>query len=204
MMKTTLLASLLGTAAAFAPAPATQSTTALNAGAKSPAVPFLPYPENLRGYVGDDIGFDPLRISDYFPMDYLREAELKHSRICMLAITGYITVDLGVVLHPYGQGLSSAAAHDVLVEKGVMGNALVFIGLFEIVSYLGVAEMLQGSGREPGDFNFGKWYLVDKSPEEIKLLKYQEIKNGRLAMMAFGGVVTQSVLFDASFPYVGL
>jgi hypothetical protein len=43
----------------------------------SPAVPFLPYPANLKGYVGDDIGFDPLGISDYFPMDYLREAELK-------------------------------------------------------------------------------------------------------------------------------
>ncbi|MGK3750555.1 MAG: hypothetical protein ACI8RD_002855 [Bacillariaceae sp.] len=53
-----------------------KATTALNA-KKSAALPFLPYPENLAGYVGDDIGFDPLRISDYFPMDYLREAELK-------------------------------------------------------------------------------------------------------------------------------
>jgi hypothetical protein len=53
-----------------------KATTALNA-KKSAALPFLPYPENLTGYVGDDIGFDPLRISDYFPMDYLREAELK-------------------------------------------------------------------------------------------------------------------------------
>jgi light-harvesting complex I chlorophyll a/b binding protein 1 len=44
---------------------------------KSPAVPFLPYPENLKGYVGDDVAFDPLRISDYIPMDYLRESELK-------------------------------------------------------------------------------------------------------------------------------
>lgn len=177
-------------------------SSVLNAG-KSPAVPFLPEAENLKGYVGDDIGFDPLRISDYFPMDYLREAELKHSRICMLAITGYIAVDLGFVVHPYGAGLSSAAAHDVLVEKGVMGNALVFIGLFEIVSYLGVAEMLQGSGREPGDFGFGTWYLAGKSEDQVKLLKYQELKHGRLAMMAFGGAVTQSVLFDVGFPYIG-
>merc|ERR1712183_884153 len=177
--------------------------TALDAGKKSAAIPFLPYPSNLEGYVGDDIGFDPLRISDYFPMDYLREAELKHSRICMLAITGYITVDLGITIHPYGTGLSSAAAHDVLVEKGVMGNALVFIDLFEIVSYLGVAEMLQGSGREPGDFGIGTWYLDGKTEEQIKKLKYQELKNGRLAMMAFGVAVTQSVLFDQSFPYIG-
>ena len=55
---------------------AASKATALNA-EKSPAVPFLPYPENLKGYTGDDIGFDPLRISDYFPMDYLRESELK-------------------------------------------------------------------------------------------------------------------------------
>merc|ERR1712050_621640 len=165
------------------------------------AMPFLPYPENLRGYVGDDIGFDPLGISDIFPMDYLREAELKHGRICMLATVGFITVDLGFVVHPLGQGLSSAKAHDVLCEKGVMGNALVFIGLSEIVSYLGVAEMLQGSGRAPGDFGVGLQYIEGKSEEAVEKLKYQEIMNGRLAMLAFSGMVTQSVLFDVGFPY---
>jgi len=205
MKNAAILVTFLSSVAAFAPAQngGPKRTTALNAGKKSAALPFLPYPANLEGYIGDDIGFDPLRISDYFPMDYLREAELKHSRICMLAITGYITVDLGFTIHPYGAGLSSAAAHDVLVEKGVMGNALVFIGLFEIVSYLGVAEMLQGSGREPGDFGIGTWYLQGKTEEEIKKIRYQEIMNGRLAMMAFSGVVTQSVLFDQSFPYIG-
>ena len=138
-------------------------------------MPFLPYPENLKGYIGDDIGFDPLRISDYFPMDYLRESELKHGRICMLAIVGYITTDLGIIVHPYGAGLTSATAHDALAEKLVMGNALVFICLAEIVSYLGVAEMLQGSGREPGYFGLGTKYLDGKSDEQVKKLKYNEI-----------------------------
>eukprot|EP00529_Nitzschia_sp_RCC80_P034006 CAMPEP_0113447216 /NCGR_PEP_ID=MMETSP0014_2-20120614/4121_1 /TAXON_ID=2857 /ORGANISM="Nitzschia sp." /LENGTH=207 /DNA_ID=CAMNT_0000338359 /DNA_START=84 /DNA_END=707 /DNA_ORIENTATION=+ /assembly_acc=CAM_ASM_000159 len=205
MMKTAILASLVASAGAFAPSQnvgQSKAATVLKA-EKSPAVPFLPYPENLKGYVGDDIGFDPLRISDYFPMDYLRESELKHARICMLAIVGYITVDLGVIVHPYGAGLTSATAHDVMCEKGVMGNLLVFLGLFEIVSWLGVAEMLQGSGREPGDFGFGTWYLLGKSDEEVKKIKYQEIANGRLAMMAFAGAVTQSVLYDVGFPYVG-
>ncbi|KAG7362226.1 fucoxanthin chlorophyll a/c protein [Nitzschia inconspicua] len=204
MMKTAaILASVLGSAAAFAPAQsAFKATTALNA-EKSPAVPFLPYPENLKGYIGDDIGFDPLRISDYFPMDYLRESEIKHGRICMLAIVGYITTDLGIILHPYGAGLTSATAHDALVEKGVMGNALVWIGGFEIVSWLAVSEMLQGSGREPGYFGFGTKFMEGKSAEDIKKLKYQEIMNGRLAMMAFGGAVTQSVLYDVGFPYIG-
>lgn len=84
-----------------------------------------------------------------------------------------------------------------------MGNMLVFIGFFEIVSWLGVAEMLQGSGREPGDFGFGTKLLEGKTEAEITKLKYQEIKNGRLAMMAFSGAVTQSVLYDCGFPYTG-
>jgi Chlorophyll A-B binding protein len=127
----------------------------------------------------------------------------RHGRIAQLAIVGYIAVDQGLVLHPYGAGLTSATAHDVLVEKGVMGNMLVFIGLFEIVGWLAVAEMLQGSGREAGDFGFGTSFLNGKSEAQIKKLKYNEIKNGRLAMMAFGGAVTQSVLYDVGFPYTG-
>jgi light-harvesting complex I chlorophyll a/b binding protein 1 len=69
----------VASAAAFAPAQTGQTVSALSA-EKSPAMPFLPYPKNLKGYIGDDIGFDPLGISDYFPMDYLREAELKNGR----------------------------------------------------------------------------------------------------------------------------
>jgi hypothetical protein len=175
-------------------------TSSLNA-EKSPALPFLPYPENLRGYIGDDIAFDPFCISDYMPMDYLRESELKHGRVAMAAAAGYIAVDLGFVVHPLGKGVSSAHAHEVMTANGVMGNALVFIGLAEIVSYIGIAEMLQGSGREPGYFGLGTSLLEKKSPEQVKKTKYHEIMNGRLAMLAFGGMVTQSVLFDKGFPY---
>jgi light-harvesting complex I chlorophyll a/b binding protein 1 len=174
--------------------------TSLNA-EKSPAMPFLPYPENLKGYIGDDIGFDPLGISNYFPMDYMRESEIKHGRIAMLAVVGFITTDLGIIIHPYGKGLTSVTAHDVLADKKVMGNILLFMCLFEIVSYIAVSEMLQGSGREPGYFGFGTKYYEGKSEEQIKKLKYNEIMNGRLAMLAFGGMVTQSVLYDKGFPY---
>lgn len=50
----------------------------------SQSLPFLEYPPNLAGYVGDT-GFDPFRFSDFLPMDFLREAELKHCRMTMLA-----------------------------------------------------------------------------------------------------------------------
>mmetsp|Transcript_13920 Transcript_13920/g.18172 ORF Transcript_13920/g.18172 Transcript_13920/m.18172 type:complete len:202 (+) Transcript_13920:162-767(+) len=201
-MKFIAAASLVGTAAAFTSSQnAGRSVSALNA-EKSPAMPFLPYPENLKGYIGEDIGFDPLGVSNFFPMDYLRESELKHGRIAMVAAVGYAVTDMGLVLHPLGKGLSSIAAHDALVEKGVMGNALVFIGLAEVVGYLAIAEMLQGSGRAPGDFQFGAKYLDGKSDAVIAKTKYNEIMNGRLAMLAFSGMVTQSVMFDKGFPYV--
>jgi hypothetical protein len=80
-----------------------------------------------------------------------------------MAIVGYIVVDNGVIVHPLGAGLSSAAAHDVMVQNGVMGNALVFIGAVEMVSWIATAEMLQGSGREPGDFGLGLGFLKGKS-----------------------------------------
>jgi len=202
-MKLALLASLIGSAAAFAPASTGQAVSALNA-EKSAALPFLPAPENTKGYIGD-VGFDPLGISNYFPMDYLREAEIKHGRICMLAWLGFVTVDLGVripLLPTEWEGLTSRTAHDPLVAFGSMGNMLVWIGIAEIVSWLGVSAMLQGSGRAPGDFGFGTYYLEGKTEAEVDRIKLQEIKNGRLAMFAFSGVITQSVLFDKGFPYL--
>jgi Chlorophyll A-B binding protein len=198
-------ASLIGSAAAFAPQQqaktSSMSTSTALYGEKSPAMPFLPYPEACRGYIGDDIAFDPLGLSNYFPMDYLREAEIKNGRIAMLGIVGFITVDLGIVVHPLGKGLSSVAAHDVMAEKGVMGNILIWVCVAECFSYLAVSEMLQGSGREPGYYGFGTKYYEKKSPEEVKKLKYNEIMNGRLAMLAFAGAVTQSVLYEKGFPY---
>lgn len=164
-------------------------------------MPFLPYPEHCKGYIGEDIGFDPLGLGSWFPMDYMRESEIKHGRIAMAAVVGFIAVDLGIIIHPLGKGLTSATAHDVMCANGVMGNALVFIGIAEMVGYLAVAEMLQGSGREPGYFGFGVKYYENKTPEQIAKIKYQEIMNGRLAMLAFGGMVTQSVLYDKGFPY---
>lgn len=89
-----------------------------------------------------------------------------------------------------------------MVQNGVMGNMLVFIGLFEMVSWIAVSEMLQGSGRAPGDFGWGMQFLEGKSEKDAEWLKYQEIVNGRLAMMAFSGAVTQSVLYDVGFPYL--
>ena len=55
----------------------------------SKSIPYLTEPKNLKGWVGD-AGFDPLGFSDNFDMKWLREAEIKHGRVSMLATVGFI------------------------------------------------------------------------------------------------------------------
>ena len=171
----------------------------------SPALPFMEYPPNLEGYVGD-VGFDPFRFSDFVPVDFLREAELKHGRICMMAAAGFAAVDCGLRVYPLPEayeGLTSVTAHDALVKQGAMGQMLLFFSLAEIIASVAVVQMLNGSGREPGDYKFDPVGLLKgKSAEEIDEMKLKELTNGRLAMIAFSGMVTQAVLTQGPFPYV--
>jgi hypothetical protein len=58
-------------------------------GSFSDSVPFLKQPTNLDGSLPGDVGFDPLGFSEVFDIKVLREAELKHGRIAMLAVLGW-------------------------------------------------------------------------------------------------------------------
>lgn len=226
MFKTAVLATLLTSASGFSPshlggigrvstaicsdasALPVESEEAKDTGptyVASESLPFLEYPPNLKGYVGD-VGFDPFRFSDFLPVDFLREAELKHGRICQLAVVGFAAVDLGFKIYPTPEayeGLTSVTAHDALVEQGAMSQLFLWIGITEIIGSVALVQMLQGSGREPGDFGLDPvGFLKGKSNEEIDEMKLKEITHCRLAMMAFSGMVTQAVLTQGPFPYV--
>lgn len=62
--------------------------------AKSKAIPFLDAPPKLDGTMVGDVGFDPFGFSNGVPLAWLREAEIKHGRICMLAVLGFIVQEL--------------------------------------------------------------------------------------------------------------
>lgn len=66
-------------------------------GSFSESVPFLKQPAMLDGTLAGDVGFDPLGFSDIFDVKVLREAELKHGRIAMLAVLGWLVQEKTVL-----------------------------------------------------------------------------------------------------------
>jgi light-harvesting complex I chlorophyll a/b binding protein 1 len=235
---------LAGSAAAFVSNVEQCSTSALSAmperkwdsmvdpTERSKAIPFLPRPINLDGsYVGD-FGFDPFYLSS-IPKDFsgfiqppsweekslptlywMREAELKHGRVAMLAWFGWVAADgaFGFPLRFPGEIYSvesipnSYFAHDILVEQGSMGFMLVMVGLIEFCTGAVLVEVARGENdREAGDFGLDPLnFLKGKSQDEINTMKLKELQNGRAAMMAFAGVATQAALETSNhaFPYL--
>lgn len=203
-------AALCASASAFmAPTPLSRAPVANNNGmtmsaAKSKSLPFMPRPANLDGTSPGDYGFDPIGFSDFIPLDFLKEAELKHGRICQLAVVGFAATDLGLRLPGDMHQVSSVAAHDAAVATGAMPQILLWVSVFEAISTVAVIQMLNGSGRAPGDFGFDPYQLKKPGNEAKKAdFELKEIVHGRLAMFAFSGMVTQAVLNNAGFPYVG-
>ena len=200
---------------------------------RSKSLPWLPRPAALDGsYVGD-VGFDPFYLSS-IPKNFagfiqppsweavegidtlywMREAELKHSRVAMLAVAGWIATDGGFGPAPLrfpGEIYSvenipnGYSAHDILVEQGSMGFMLLAVGLIEFCTGAALVQVAKGElDREAGDFTFDPLgFCKGKSKEAIDTMKTKEINNGRLAMLAFGGIATQTALGESThdFPY---
>jgi light-harvesting complex I chlorophyll a/b binding protein 1 len=195
---------------------------------RSASVPFLPRAVNLDGTAPGDYGFDPFYLSSIqknfagfiqppswektqgLPTLYwMRESEIKHGRIAMLAWLGWVATDLGLRFPGSIYSVESIPnaynAHNILVEQGSMTVMLLAIGLVEFCTGSVLVEVSKGeSDREPGYFGFDPLnFMKDKSDDYKKTMKTKEINNGRLAMLAFGAVATQTALGveHQSFPY---
>ena len=174
----------------------------------SKALPFLEAPPQLDGTLAGDVGFDPLNLSGYFSLDWMREAEVKHGRVCMLAWAGYAFVDTGHWA-PGAPHVSALAAHDTCVGTGHMLLLLFILAIPESLSYVAISQMMSGeTDRKAGDYGIG-WRFC--GPDDTALqekYKLAEITHCRAAMLAFAGVVTQSAKLQAEglptgFPYTG-
>ncbi|CAE7767057.1 LCMT1, partial [Symbiodinium pilosum] len=145
--------------------------------------------------------FDPLGFSTKTEVvPYLREAELKHGRLAMLAWVGMVVPDF--VRLP-GEKFSFEAvpvsidAHEAFRgASGVNAQILFWISIVELCCAKKVFEW--NSLEVAGDYGLTNWFPSDE--EGQKKMRLSELKNGRLAMLAFAGAVTQAALTRGGAP----
>eukprot|EP01035_Chromulina_nebulosa_P031494 gene31494-41990_t len=115
----------------------------------------------------------------------------------MLATLGFIFADF-VKLPGDVHAVSSLDAHNAAVSSGALIQVLLWTGLLELIT-IPALTALPTSGRAPGDYSFDPLKLGAK-PANLEKYKISELKNGRLAMLAFSGIVTQAALTGKGFP----
>jgi light-harvesting complex I chlorophyll a/b binding protein 4 len=184
-MKFTPLLAVIGSAAAFAPVSQTKPATSSLSAWKDDAVIGILAPVGF---------FDPLGLSGSKSddiMNYYRESELKHGRVAMAACLGWYLNAAGV--HP---AFNSELSNNPLEAA----QQLPLVGWLQFVLGCGAIEWLavkikERPGYVAGDL-LGASYWVDNSDEGWVDYQNKEIQNGRLAMLAFMGILTQDVLFN--------
>jgi len=209
-MKTAILASMLATAAAFAPAQQQ----------KASCTPVKAFEDELGAQ--PPLGFfDPLGLLagdvEQERFDRLRYVEIKHGRICMLAFLGQITTRAGIFLpgsinlkgdsfDSFPNGIAALIGPDSIPTAGLV-QIIAFVGWLEIffmrdVRGIGVSEFV-GDFRN-GLIDFG-W---DDFDEETKLSKRAiELNNGRAAMTGILGLMVHEKIiplgYDPDLPIIG-
>ncbi|KAL0912596.1 hypothetical protein M5K25_018578 [Dendrobium thyrsiflorum] len=167
-------------------------------------------PEWLDGSLPGDFGFDPLGLgSDPELLQWFAQAELMHGRWAMLAVAGILIpeclVKLGFMesFSWYDAGVQEYFADPLtlfFVQMALMGWVegrrwadLVRPGSVEIEPKLPNRESPKPDVGYPGGLWFDPMQWGRGSPQPVMVLRTKEIKNGRLAMLAFMGFWFQAI-----------
>ena len=149
-------------------------------------------------YLGDE-GFDPLGFSTIqevgIDLYWLREAELKHARIAMIASLGFIAQEKGLFLIPSNSHNQVTTFYEYAkAYPSSLAFFVVLVGIAELFSGIAITEGRKGD-RAPGDYGFNPLNFGRKEAT-LKDLSLKEIRNGRLAMLASAGMLVQSTIFS--------
>ena len=211
-MKTAcILATVAASATAFAPsslkAVKTSSLDAyptLNGWTADPTA----FCADLPGSIAPFGEFDPLGFTKDASVEdikRLREAEITHGRVGMIAALGFL---VGENFHPLWGGVISGDAISHLAQ--IQNIAPLFIaGLTGVIGALELTRASTGwaSPTEalwtlnddyyPGDIGFDPLGLKPTDPAEYAAMQTKELSNGRLGMLAAAGMIAQEVVTRA-------
>lgn len=158
------------------------------------------------------LGFwDPLGLladADQERFDRLRYVEIKHGRICMLAVLGQITTKAGVFL-PGSIDFAGTKFSDIPTGWAAV-DKIPAAGLAQIVAFVGFLELFvmkdSANGAAPGDFpgDFRNGFIDfgwDSFSEEEKASKRGiELNNGRAAQMGILALMVHEQLGVSLWP----
>jgi len=146
-----------------------------------------------------DVGFDPLGLSNIddvgIDLYWLREAEVKHARVAMMAVVGFLQVEI------FGPAPGCEMATDPCqtdafwqiwgAHPQYIAFGLIMIGIIEMISGIAATQGRSTGLRGPGEFGLDPLGFSKGDPEAFARLQAQEIANGRLAMWAAAGEIVQ-------------
>mmetsp|Transcript_33471 Transcript_33471/g.71346 ORF Transcript_33471/g.71346 Transcript_33471/m.71346 type:complete len:248 (+) Transcript_33471:117-860(+) len=178
--------------------PVTPPAMVINGWSADAALPL----HGLPGAIAPLGFFDPLGFSkdaDLNTAKRLREAEIMHGRVAMMATIGYIIGESTPTI-TYGMDVHHTIANNQIPE--VPGTVL-----FPFFLAINIAEALRASVgwvepglgplfslREkyyPGDIGFDPFGLKPKDAKDFANMQTKELSNGRLAMLAAAGMCVQ-------------
>jgi Chlorophyll A-B binding protein len=146
------------------------------------------------GFAGSDMG----------NLMYMREAEIKHSRLAMLAVVGWPLAEL------FDKPIADLAGLPTALTKSGASPSLLNGGLEKIepaywiavIALAGIVELESSKKQEeggakyiPGDCGFDPLGFFPKDKAGQMAMQTKELKHGRLAMMALLGFVVQEALY---------
>lgn len=137
--------------------------------------------------------FDPLGFSktDAKTMAKYRDSELKHGRVAMLAVFGWLTQER---FHPFYDGKLSGNPLKAAFEAPTLAYVQIFAfcGFLEWV----LSSASKKEGYVPGDFYGISSRISDKDDESWVGFQTRELNNGRLAMFAILGEIVHAQISD--------
>merc|ERR1719164_67651 len=160
-------------------------------------------PGNFNALTGQQYDFDPWGFTagkSVLEVNRLREAELTHGRVAMLASLGFIVQEK---FHPLFSGVGGPAIDQIpqlpvwlwVVMTGGIGAAeatRINIAFRELDGEKLKAETALRPGYVPGDLGFDPLGFAPTDPEEFKIMQTKELMHCRVAMLAAAGFLAQA------------